>query len=473
MAMFIKGIKIRKFFLIFLFFHVLIWTIVPLLANSNLPLDTIEALAWASDIQWGYSKHPPLSAWFVGLVFNIFSNQDWAYYLLSQIFVIVSFITVWKLSEYFFQNKIHSFLSVLLLEGIFFYNFTTPEFNVYICELPFWALTVFYFWKGIKQNDYISWLLFGFFAGLGVLSHYLFFYLLISLELFFVYIIFKKEFNYKCLVSLITFFLIIVPHLIWLKENDFITIAYALHRTGVEDLRFIDHLYHPLIFLLKQTVLLIPFFIMLLFIIKKFKYKINFKDKKLIFLIIINLIPLFLVFSTSFFLGAKIKTMWMTPFYLFIGVLCLYIFKNFIYEKKLKFFLNIFLLIFILSPSIYLYHSFSKNNQRTDHLGKKISQIIQTEWDNNFSNEIEIVFGNIWDAGNLTYQLKSKPKWTGGLWRGTKEIPENVKDGIILIGDYKSDISVHKYCTPSMELNYVVTLQLKSFNYNVCMIGKK
>ena len=37
------------------------------LVNSNLPLDTIEALAWASDIQWGYSKHPPLSAWFSGI----------------------------------------------------------------------------------------------------------------------------------------------------------------------------------------------------------------------------------------------------------------------------------------------------------------------------------------------------------------------------------------------------------------------
>ena len=193
--MFIKQGQISRFFVIFLFLHASIWTLIPTLANSNLPLDTIEALAWASDIQWGYNKHPPLSAWFPGLVFKIFSNQDWAYYLLSQIFVVLSFIIVWKFSEDFFQNKIHSLISVLLLEGIYFYNFTTPEFNVYVCELPFWALTVLYCWKGIKQNDYVSWLLFGFFAGLGVLSHYLFFYLLIALDLFFIYMIFKKEFN--------------------------------------------------------------------------------------------------------------------------------------------------------------------------------------------------------------------------------------------------------------------------------------
>ena len=111
--MFIKQGQISKFFIIFLFVHTLVWTLIPTLTNSNLPLDTIEALAWASDIQWGYSKHPPLSAWFSGLVFKIFSNQDWAYYLLSQLFVVLSFIIVWKFSEDFFQNKIYSLASVL------------------------------------------------------------------------------------------------------------------------------------------------------------------------------------------------------------------------------------------------------------------------------------------------------------------------------------------------------------------------
>ena len=128
----IKQGQISKFFVIFLFVHVLIWTLIPTLANFNLPLDTIEVLAWASDIQWGYIKHPPLSAWFAGLVFKIFSNKDWTYYLLSQIFVVSSFTIIWKFSENFFQNQIYSLVSVLLLEGIYFYNFTTPEFNVYV-----------------------------------------------------------------------------------------------------------------------------------------------------------------------------------------------------------------------------------------------------------------------------------------------------------------------------------------------------
>ena len=309
------------------------------------------------------------------------------------------------------------------------------------------ALTVFYCWKGIKQNDYVSWLLFGFFAGLGVLSHYLFLYLLIALDLFFIFMIFKKEFNSKCLISLITFLIVLLPHLIWLTENNFITITYALHRAGLEESNFLNHLHYPLFFLLKQIGILVPFFIMLLFIISKLEYKINFKNKKIIFLIIINVVPIFLIFLTSFFLGTRIRTMWITPFYLFTGVLCVYIFQTKIHVEKFRYFLNVFLFLFILSPSIYFYNSISKKDERTDYSGKEIAQLIQTKWDNTFSNKIEIVFGNIWTAGNLSYHLKSKPEWTGGLWYGIKKIPENTNGGIVMIGDYNADINTHKYCS--------------------------
>ena len=107
-----------------------IWVLVPSLSNNNLPLDTIEALAWGSNLDWGYNKHPPFSAFAVEIFYQIFGSQDWAYYLLSQLFVIFTFFVVWLFSKEFFRNDILSLISVLVLEGIYFYNFTTPEFNV-------------------------------------------------------------------------------------------------------------------------------------------------------------------------------------------------------------------------------------------------------------------------------------------------------------------------------------------------------
>ena len=84
--------KIDNLFYIFITIHLIIWTLIPSLTNTNLPLDTIEALAWSSNLDWGFNKHPPLSGFFPEIFFRIFGPQDWAYYLLSQIFVIISFL---------------------------------------------------------------------------------------------------------------------------------------------------------------------------------------------------------------------------------------------------------------------------------------------------------------------------------------------------------------------------------------------
>ena len=91
--------NIDKILYLFLCAHFLLWTLIPTFSNTNLPLDTIEALAWGSNLDWGFNKHPPLSAFAVEFFFMIFGNNDWAYYLLSQIFVLISFYFVWKFSN--------------------------------------------------------------------------------------------------------------------------------------------------------------------------------------------------------------------------------------------------------------------------------------------------------------------------------------------------------------------------------------
>ncbi len=198
-------------FYIFVTFHLIVWTLIPSITNNNLPLDTIEALAWGSNLDWGFNKHPPMSAFAVEFFYQIFGSQDWVYYLLSQICVIISFVAVFKLSEDFFKNKKFCLLSILLLEGIYFYNYTTPEFNVNICLMPFWALTVLYLWKGFKENKITDWLLLGLFAGLGFLSKYLFIYLGIALDIFLIYMIYKKKIDFKCIISIIPFFIVLLP----------------------------------------------------------------------------------------------------------------------------------------------------------------------------------------------------------------------------------------------------------------------
>ena len=435
--------NINNIFFIFALSHLIIWTLVPSLTNKNLPLDTIEALAWGSNLDWGFNKHPPISAFFPEIFYQIFGAQDWAYYLLSQIFVLIAFYFVFKFAYEIFGNIKLSLISVFLLSSIYFYNFTTPEFNVNVCQLPFWSLVVYYSWK-IYQSKEIKFkdcFLIGLFGAIGFLSKYLFIYLLFSIALLFIYLIYFKKikkFDFKYLITLEVFIVLLIPHFVWLYNNDFITIFYGLKRTGLEGSGILDHLKYPIIFVLKQTGILIPFFFLIWLLVKKIKFKINLKDKKFLFLLFINILPIFLMFITSMIMGSKIRTMWMTPFYLFFGVLFVYIFQSQINLKKINKFLHGFLFLFFLSPVLYSYISISETDKRTDYLGKEIAKKVQLVWDQDFNKPIDFVIGDEWKAGNLSYHLKSRPVWEGFINNDTLNTADEylcIDD--ICVGTYK------------------------------------
>ena len=450
--------NIHKVFCLFLFLHLSLWTLIPSVSNVNLPLDTIEALAWGSNLDWGFNKHPPFSAFAVEFFFRIFGNNDWVYYLLSQIFVLIAFYFVWKTSNELLQDELYSFLSVLLLSGIYFYNYTTPEFNV--SQLPFWASSVYFFWRGVNLNKNLDWILFGVCSALGFLSKYLFIYILLALLIFFIfnYKKYKKSLN-KYFFSIVISLTFLIPHFFWLFENDFTTISYGLGRSGVTEFNYLDHFKNPIIFLIKQFIILVPFFLMFYVVTKKFKFSINKKNKVIIFLLSINLIPISLILATSIITGAEIRTMWMTPFYLFFGTLFISVFKNFIDIKKIKKFYFVFLFFFILSPSLYLTVSLVDETKRTDYPGKEIARLVQNKWDDNFINEIKIVIGDEWSAGNLSYHLNTRPIWINDLKNKTSNISED--QGVIYTGNPK----ILKKICPG------VFGTIKPVGY--CMIGKR
>ncbi len=400
---------INRLFYCFLLTHLAIWTLIPSITNHNLPLDTIEALAWGSNLDWGFNKHPPLSALAVEVFYKIFGPQDWAYYLLSQLFVISAFYFVFKLSKEILNTEKHALLSVLLLEGIFFYNFTTPEFNVNVCMLPFWAMTGYYAYKCLKDNLTKDYIILGIVAALGFLSKYLFIYLLIGIKIFYVFYIKKNNFKINYIIPGIMFLLILTPHLIWLTDNNYITITYGLKRTG-EIKNYLDHIILPLTFLGKQIGILIPFFILLFILTKSIKTNFPFKDQNLLYLLSIAILPVALICFTSVIMGAKIRTMWMTPFYLFIGTFFIYLFQNYIDNNKLKSFNYIFIFLFLLSPVLYGYVSISQTNKRTDYKGKEIAKEVERNLIKLKYNNVMSVAGNEWIAGNLCYHLKYRPK---------------------------------------------------------------
>jgi hypothetical protein len=133
--------------------------------------------------------------------------------------------------------------------------------------------------------------------------------------------------------------------------------------------------------------------------------------------------------------------MWMTPFYLFSGVLLIQIFKDQLKMNKLKYFLTSFIIFFILSPVTYLVVSLTNEFKRTDYPGKEISELVQRRWDKNFSNKISIIIGDEWFAGNLSYHLKSRPTWYNTIENNLSSVTSET--GVIYVGNPKI---LKKFC---------------------------
>ena len=82
---------------------------------------------------------------------------------------------------------------------------------------------------------------------------------------------------------------------------------------------------------------------------------------------------------------------------------------------------------------IYLTISLTNDKKRTDYPGGEIARLVQNKWNDNYRNEIKIVIGDEWAAGNLSYHLNSRPRWMQGLNIDVSEI--NLDEGIIYTGN--------------------------------------
>ena len=151
--------------------------------------------------------------------------------------------------------------------------------------------------------------------------------------------------------------------------------------------------------------------------------------------------------------------MWMTPFYLFAGIFLVDIFFRNIDLKRLNRFFIVFLILFIISPALYFTISILDETKRTDYPGKEIARLVQNKWDDNFNNEIKLVIGDEWSAGNLSYHLYSRPVWTSDLKDKISEIKND--QGII----YTGNPQVLKKICPG------VFGTIKPIGY--CMIGRR
>ena len=95
--------NLKHKFALFLLCNLLLWSLIPLLRHS-LSMDTQEAIVWGKYCFWGTTKHPPFSGWVAYNFWNLFGHLDGVMYFLSQIFVILGVVYIYRLARCFLDE---------------------------------------------------------------------------------------------------------------------------------------------------------------------------------------------------------------------------------------------------------------------------------------------------------------------------------------------------------------------------------
>jgi 4-amino-4-deoxy-L-arabinose transferase-like glycosyltransferase len=312
-------------FLIFAAAHAAIWTILPFALYPNLPLDVIEALTYGREWQFGYDKLPPLPWWLVEIAYRAF-NTDFAYYALGQISVLSAFAAVWAVMLRI-ASPAAAAASVLIIDGLHFFNFTAPKFNHDVVQLPFWALAGLSFHGALRTGRLRYWAMLGVALGFAFWAKY--FVIMLGLPLVLFLLIDPRA--RRCLatpgpyLAAAVTVAIMTPHLLWLFQNDWLPLNYVSSRAKATS-GLIDHLTHPALFTLAQLFWLLPAFIIALPLFRRASRSDGAKgggpkadgyDRRIIGLLAFG--PAITLIAGSALSGRGLIAMWGYPLWLFLG----------------------------------------------------------------------------------------------------------------------------------------------------------
>jgi 4-amino-4-deoxy-L-arabinose transferase-like glycosyltransferase len=307
-------------FLLFASAHAVIWTVLPFVLYPNLPLDIIEALTYGREWQLGYDKLPPLPWWLVEVAYRAFGS-DIAYYALGQFTVLAAFAAVWA-GMLRIATPAAAAASVLIIDGLHFFNFTAPKFNHDVIQLPFWALAGLSFHGALRTGHLGYWAALGVALGLAFWAKY--FVVVLGLPLLLFLLIDPRA--RRCLatpgpyLAAAISLAIISPHLTWLYQNDWLPLHYAASRAKASN-GLLDHFTHPALFAVAQLFWLLPTIIIALPLFRR-PYERDATaaddyDRRILALLAFG--PAITVIAGAALSGRGLITMWGYPLWLFLG----------------------------------------------------------------------------------------------------------------------------------------------------------
>jgi 4-amino-4-deoxy-L-arabinose transferase-like glycosyltransferase len=210
--------------------HAVYWTfiLIKLKAAQDVHMDVAEAFAWGQKFQLGYGKHPPLAGWVAGLWFRIFPVADWATYALAMATLGCGLVICWLIALRVVDRR-RAFFVVVMLALYPIFNFKGFKYNPDLLQLVTLPLLVLAYLDAFEKRSVRAGLWLGLAGALALMTKYWVLTMIGAIGL--AALIHPDRLKFlrspAPWVAIVTLVVAMIPHLVWLREVDFVPLTYA------------------------------------------------------------------------------------------------------------------------------------------------------------------------------------------------------------------------------------------------------
>src|SRR5215475_13127055 len=210
--------------------HGVLWTkiLILLKAAQDVHMDVAEGFAWGQKFQLVYGKHPPLSGWVAGAWFTFFPAQDWATYALAMTVLGIGLIVCWFIAIRVVDYR-RAFFVVVMLALYPIFNFKGFKYNPDLLQLVTLPLVVLAYLNAFEKRSWLSGILLGLAGALALMTKYWVLTMIGAIGL--TALIHPERLKFlrspAPWVAIAAAVVAMIPHLIWLKQVNFVPLTYA------------------------------------------------------------------------------------------------------------------------------------------------------------------------------------------------------------------------------------------------------
>ncbi len=383
--------------------QIFFWTLAPLFSHSAPPLDVVEMYAWGREWVVATFKHPNLPGLVLEALRPVTGNAWQAAFVVSQLCIALTFWAVYALGRDL-MGPPRALAGTLLLTGVYFFSWPTPEFNHNVAQMPLWALVMLTLWRATTHGRTREWLLLGLVGGLSLWAKYSSAVLLAAAAAWILYdgLARKRLLSPGPWMALAAFLATAAPQALWLLEHDFAPFAYAARRASEGEW------YASLEFLFTLAIDHLPMLIVLAcagwFGKAAAEAPARPERRAMRFLLAMALGPALLTAIAALASGAGLRSSWGAPMVVLSGLLAVALLSDKYNPARLRRTAIGAGVLIVLVSGLYYGHmrygvAITGDPLRGNWPQSRISDTLEQRWQEETGAPLRIVAGDIWTAG--------------------------------------------------------------------------